>query len=235
MLKTRDSNKNQAIIDHLASNLENPVSIESLLSQKGKSTNLFSLSSGNYQNWANQFLNNTRLIIEPQFIGSPLILHYKNGSLIRALDINYINRAKRMPTISDFPLSIFLNSSIYIMGDLYSRSQSSKALKIFSKKSLVKSFSPKIDFRFCAYRIINSKLNHYQNIKALKMLSFEVPETEFTRYITDIEIFRELWLQSKIFDKYPTNGIVLKVNSRKLQKRLGSNKNGPLWAFSIKK
>ena len=44
------------------------------------------------------------------------------------------------------------------------------------------------------------------------------------------------WLERKIFAKYPTNGIVIKINSRKLQllreKSLSQNNE---WQYAIEK
>tara|TARA_Y100001968_G_scaffold296339_1_gene304455 strand:- start:1459 stop:2208 length:750 start_codon:yes stop_codon:yes gene_type:complete len=221
------------LLERLSRNVENPNPIEYLLSKKSKSINLFSLSNGNYKNWINQFLSNTRLIVEPKIAGYPMILHYTNGLLSKALDVHFLDKKYCISRVPNLPLTINFKQSIYVMGELYCRFKQSRYSLNYSRDYLHNPLRSNLDFSFCAYRIINSKLNHYQNLNALKALSFEIPDTEFTHYVSDIELFRELWLQSRIFDKYPTNGIIIKVNSRKFQKQLGYLNNIPLWAYSI--
>ena len=79
------------------------------------------------------------------------------------------------------------------------------------------------ELNYCAFHIFHCKINQYQALQELKNLDFEIPEAQFTKYISDIEIYPQCWKEGKLFEKYPTNGIVLKINSRKLQKNLGKN------------
>ena len=233
--KLSELDKRKNLLDHLSKNLEKQNPIEPFLCNENKLINLFAVSKGNYKIWMNQFLSNTRLIVEPKIAGYPLILHYKNGHLMKALDAYLLDKKGSISGVPNLPLTINFKRGIYLMGELYCRFEKPEYSLIYSRHYLNKPDFLNSDFRFCAYRIINSKLNHYQNLKVLKMLSFETPDIEFTNYVSDIEIFRELWLQSRIFVRYPTNGIIIKVNSRKFQKQLGYLNNIPLWAFSIKK
>ena len=41
-------------------------------------------------------------------------------------------------------------------------------------------------------------------------------------------------LDSLIFSRYPTDGLVVKVNSHKLQAELGSSSIAPKWALAVK-
>ena len=59
--------------------------------------------------------------------------------------------------------------------------------------------------------------------KALQKLGFEIPGAEHTNP-SGVEIYRQFWKEGKIFSSYPMEGIVLTVNSRKLQKQFGSPK-----------
>ena len=69
--------------------------------------------------------------------------------------------------------------------------------------------------------------------KVEKHLNFEIPQTQFTNFISDFEIYLQCWKEGKLFTSYPTNGLVLKINSRKLQKYLGENNLSIPWAYSI--
>ena len=46
---------------------------------------------------------------------------------------------------------------------------------------------------FCCYQILNSDLNHFESLQALKNLGFEIPETEFTHYTIDVYLCKKLW------------------------------------------
>ena len=97
-----------------------------------------------------------------------------------------------------------------------------------------KKFKPQIKrFRFCAFQIFHCNINHFQSLQELKNLNFEIPQTQFTQLISDIEIYLQCWKEGKLFKNYPTSGIVLKINSRKLQKYLGENNLSINWAYSI--
>ena len=88
---------------------------------------------------------------------------------------------------------------------------------------------------FCAFQILNGELNYFSSLQVLERLGFEIPETEFTNYTSDVEQFRVFWEEGKLFSNYPTDGIVLTVNSRKLQKQLENRYSTcPEWQYAIK-
>ena len=86
---------------------------------------------------------------------------------------------------------------------------------------------------FCAFQIFHCKINQFQALQELKRIDFEIPEIKFTKYISDFEIYLKCWKEGRIFQRYPTSGIVLKINSRKLQKHLGENNLSINWAYTI--
>ena len=50
-----------------------------------------------------------------------------------------------------------------------------------------------------------------------------------------MKVFRKQWLEGKLFKEYPTDGIVVKINSRKLQLiREKSNLDYCYWQIAIK-
>ncbi len=90
-----------------------------------------------------------------------------------------------------------------------------------------------INPNFCAFQIFNCKLNQCQVLQELKNLNFEIPDNQYTNFVSDIEIYRQCWKDGKLFRNYPNNGIVMKINSRKLQKLLGQNNISINWAYTI--
>ena len=98
----------------------------------------------------------------------------------------------------------------------------------------IQKFKPKLKIlKYCAFQIFNCKINHFQSLQELKYLNFEIPQSQFTKFISDIQIYLQCWKEGKLFKSYPTNGVVLKINSRKLQKYLGENKLSINWAYAI--
>tara|TARA_B100001250_G_C19266611_1_gene557248 strand:+ start:75 stop:356 length:282 start_codon:yes stop_codon:yes gene_type:complete len=86
---------------------------------------------------------------------------------------------------------------------------------------------------FCDFKIFHCKINHFQELQELKNLYFEISPTQFTNFISDIGIYLKCWQEGKLFTNYPTNGIVLKINSKKLQYQLGENNLAINWAYWI--
>ena len=70
----------------------------------------------------------------------------------------------------------------------------------------------------------------------LSKLGFTIPQDISCNFTRQVHAFRNLWLEGKIFRKYPTDGIVVKINSRKLQLiREKSNLDYPYWQVAIKR
>ena len=88
---------------------------------------------------------------------------------------------------------------------------------------------------FCGFQIINGRLNQHDSLQCLKKLGFTIPEYKSLNFTTQVEIYRKQWLDKKLFNNYPTDGIVVKLNSRKLQlireKSIDSYK---FWQMAIK-
>ena len=88
---------------------------------------------------------------------------------------------------------------------------------------------------FCSFQIINGRLNQHDSLQYLKKLGFTIPEYKSLNFISQVEMYRKQWSDKKLFNNYPTDGIVVKINSRKLQlireKSIGSYK---FWQMAIK-
>ena len=88
---------------------------------------------------------------------------------------------------------------------------------------------------FCAFQILNSRLNQYESKKSLSKMGFTIPHDISCNLTSQVQVFKKQWLENKLFKKYPTDGIVVKINSRKLQLiREKSNLDYPHWQVAIK-
>ena len=61
------------------------------------------------------------------------------------------------------------------------------------------------------------------------------PEYKSLNFTTQVEMYRKQWADKKLFNNYPTDGIVVKLNSRKLQLiREKSHETYSHWQMAIK-
>ena len=219
--------------DHLIQNLERITARNTIFNKEPGEKAFLSLGQGNISEWLSTLLPNTRLIIEPKIIGSSIAIQYLNGKLKKAINKNSKDITKEIVSINSIPKIIPLKKRIELRGVVYENINSYvKAIN----NNLLDSHKAKDGnkgFKFCAFHIFNCNVNHYQALQELKELDFKIPQTEITKYISDVANYRQYWEEGLLFKKYPTNGIVIKVNSRKLQKYLGDNNVKVNWAYAI--
>ena len=218
---------------HLINNLENVKSKDSIFNYECGTKSFLSLTQGNVNEWLETLLPNTRLILEPKIIGTNIGIQYINGKLNKAINKNSEDITEKVNTLKILPTKLPIKNRIEIEGIIYKNEitldKNRKSNHLNQQKPLIKNNK----LNFCAFRIFNCKINHYQVLQELKKLNFEIPETHFTKYISDIEIFRQCWKEGSLFQSYPTSGIVLKINSRKLQKYLERSNLTLHWAYVI--
>ena len=93
--------------------------------------------------------------------------------------------------------------------------------------------NPKISF--CSFQIINTRTNEYESLIYCRKLGFTIPKFVEANRTSQVETYRQAWLNGKLFNEYPTDGIVIKINSRKLQLiREKSYESYPHWQMAIK-
>ena len=221
------------VSNHLVRNLERISPDNSIFNYKSGRKAFLSLGQGNIREWLEIFLPNTRIILEPKIIGSIIGIQYINGELNKVINKNSQDITESVRSLKNIPKSLTIKTRIEIRGVLYDEEYASKKN---NETELIENqnFIPQLKRpRFCAFQIFHCKINQFQALQELKKLNFEIPETQFTHFISDIEIYLQCWKEGKLFTSYPTNGIVLKINSRKLQKYLGENNLSIHWAYAI--
>ena len=224
---------NNNISQHLIRCLERISPDKSMFNYKSGRRPFLLIREGSYHEWLEVLLPNTRIILEPKIIGEKIGLLYINGKLSKAINKNSIDITEFITSLISIPKNIPIKNRIEIEGILYEDGYITKNKNV--KESLIFNHSKQNlkSPNFCAYQIFHCNINHFQALQELKNLNFEIPQTHFTKYISDIEIYHHFWKDGMLFQQYPTNGIVLKINSRKLQKQLGENNQSINWAYSI--
>ncbi len=193
-------------------------------------------SQSSFKMWLeHKLLQNTRLIIEPSIEGSEIALHYKKGILAEAVSRSGTNKLKIIKGIKNIPEQISIFKDIKIKGTLYKINKKNKVRTLLTTQSRDKGTSLIEEYKFCSYQLFKSNLNHFTELVALKKLGFEVPDSETTVYTKETYIYIQKWLEGKLFETYPSNGLIVKVNSRKFQKHLSESNRYIHWAFLLRK
>ncbi len=208
-------------IDRLLNNLTRVDFGSSIFNEYSNRSNLFSMTHGDIEEWLKGLLPTTRLIVEPKICGCAIAMLYEGGILKKAININGVDKTDKIKHIENVPKSIPIRKALQVRGELYGRDILPACSQRFAQEYLGGKVDQGNGLDFIGFQIINSDLNHYQSLKALEMLGFEIPQSEFTHYTNEAYFYFRLWKESNLFCEYPTDGIVLKVNSRKFQKQLG--------------
>ena len=219
--------------EHLIKNLEKTSFNDSIFNYESGRRAFLSLGKGNIHDWLETLLPNTRIILEPKIIGSSIGIQYINGALTKAINEHSKDITKEIQSLKGITNRIPIKNRIEIHGILYEKNNIANKNKKTKFLYNHKASSQQNKLSFCAFQIFHCKINQFQTLQELKKLNFEIPENHFTNYISDIEIYRHCWREGKLFQGYPTSGIVLKINSKKLQKLLGENNLSIHWAYSI--
>ena len=193
------------------------------------------------KNCIKEFLNGltlqTRLIIEPKIDGCEIAIQYVNGELVKAINRKGRDLTNKIYEIHDIPKKISIKDLFQVRGELFAPSEHKRPSNSQRQATsfLRAAYSRSDHLSFCSFQIINGRLNQHESLVYLKKLGFNVPEYISLKFTSQVEMFRKQWSDKKLFADYPTDGIVVKINSRKLQLlREKSYEIYPFWQMAIK-
>ena len=208
-------------------------------------------------------IKQTDLICEPKIDGLAVNLLYQDGQFIQAAtrgdgqigeDVT-----SNVRTIRELPLSIATKESITIRGEIYiqkdeliriNHERTNLGLEIYMNPrnlaaGTVRQLDPRIaaqrKLKLFTYQIINHASNnnlrttHMDNLNRLRELSFPVNSLikNVDSIKSTIEYCKNLELIRGDLD-YEIDGAVIKINSIKIQKKLGERTRNPKWATAYK-
>ena len=202
-----------------------------------KALPLPSLPKDNIEEFLEGLLPDTRLIIEPKIDGCAIALQYQNGILEKCITRKGLDVTTKISAVPDVPSRVKVQGLFQVRGELFNPSEYERPT--YSQRQAggyLRSRDSKSDhLSFCSFQIINGKLNQHDSLKYLKKLGFTIPEYESCNFTSQVQIYRQQWANKKLFNNYPTDGIVVKINSRKLQLiREKSYETYPHWQMAIK-
>jgi len=181
-------------------------------------------------------LVDTRLLIEPKIDGCAVALQYRDGTLEKAISRKGADVTSKLIKVQDIPNNLPLRGVLQVRGELYAPNQCPNISQRIASGFLRAKEGFSESLSLCAFQILNSTLNQYESKKSLSKLGFTIPQDISCNFTSQVEVFRKQWLEGKLFSKYPTDGIVVKINSRKLQLiREKSNLDYPYWQVAIKR
>ena len=197
-----------------------------------------SLPKDRVEEFIEGLLPNTRLIIEPKIDGCAVAIQYIEGELVKAISRKGGDITNKIKKVPDVPNQIAIKGLFQVRGELFNPSEYERPT--YSQRqaaAYMRAADSKSDhLSFCSFQIINGRLNQHDSLKYLKKLGFTIPEYKSCNFTSQVQLYRRQWADKKLFNNYPTDGIVLKINSRKLQLiREKSNLDYPYWQVAIKR
>ena len=177
-----------------------------------------------------------RLLIEPKIDGCAIAIKYIDGKFDSAITRKGKDVSEKIKTIKSIPKEINIRSSFLVRGELFAKEEEpATSQRIASGYLRSKSYEPNQKITFAAFQIINGNCNQYESLNYLRKLGFSVLESYQANRISQIETYRQAWRSKEIFADIPTDGIVIKINSRKLQLiREKSYGIYPFWQMEVK-
>ena len=201
-----------------------------------KALPLPSLEKDTIEEFIEGLLPDTRLLIEPKIDGVAIAIKYKDGKFDSAITRKGVDVSRKIEQVKDVPKEINIRSTFVVRGELFAPEETpSYSQRIASGYLRSKDYQPNPKITFCAFQIINSNCNEYESLIYCRKLGFTIPEIVEANRTSQVETFRQAWKSGKLFSNWPTDGIVVKINSRKLQ-LLREKSYGiyPHWALAIK-
>ena len=203
-----------------------------------KKNNLFlpSLVKDETEQFLKGLLPDTRLLIEPKIDGVAIAIKYIDGKFDSAITRKGKDVSREIKAIKDVPEEIQIRSRLVVRGELFAPEEEPSYSQRIAAGYLRKGdFAPNPKLSFCSFQIINTRTNEYESLSYLRELGFTIPEIIEANRTSQVETYRQAWLSGKLFANYPTDGIVIKINSRKLQLlREKSQGSYPEWQIAIK-
>lgn len=200
-------------------------------------------------------------VCELKIDGLSLSILYKGGKLVRGAtrgdgtigeDITH-----NVKTIKSIPISLPKNIDIEIRGEIYMPLKSFEDLNKDKKEKGEKEFANPRNAAAGSVRQLDSKIaasrnleaffyhmpeankfeidNHYDSLEYMKELTFIVnPNIKKAKNIKEVLEYIDYWAIHRPELPYEIDGVVIKVNSLKDQKKLGFTAKVPRWAIAYK-
>ena len=194
--------------------------------------------------------------VEPKIDGISASLTYKNGLLVKGTsrgdgtlgeviteNLKTINDIPHRISNKDFPKDIDIRGEVFITKNDFKKLKNDFANPRNAASGTLRQKNPsetkKIPLNFIAYTygyIANDKINKQSDfLSLLKKWGFKINgHNKILKNLSDLINFHKKFENNRFDLEYDVDGLVYKVNSLELQKRLGFTANSPRWAIAHK-
>lgn len=193
---------------------------------------LLSLDNQPFDYWYATLPVDTTMVVQPKIDGCSVGLRYVHGQLKAAWTRSGRCAMATALLVPSIPRTIKQDGTVEIHGELYGMDFAS------SQKAAARALNrrPSGDgLLFCAYRIVGSKGSESCSMEQLRKFGFDVPDTLVCTFPSQVKELHQKWIDGKVFDSWPTDGIVVKVFDHAVQRKLGESKVAPNWALAMKR
>ncbi len=198
-------------------------------------------------------------VVELKYDGVAVSLIYRNGKLERAASRGDGQRGdditENVRTIKTLPLVIDYINPVELRGEIYMRKDDFARLNAERKKEGQPLFAnprnatagslKNLDARTVAARNLQVFIyqsftekehqTHWENLQFIRRTGFPVNSSNMlAKNISDVIDYCSSWQGKKHILPYNIDGMVIKVNSLALQRKLGTTSKSPRWAVAYK-
>lgn len=193
--------------------------------------------------------------------GLKIVLTYENGSFIRGATrgdgLIGEDVTLNVKTIESIPLSISDKNKIVVSGEAWISKKTLEKINKERKKQGEPLYANTRNLSAGSLRQLDPKMTRERNLDSfiydidflenkevktqeeelltLKKLGFKINENfKIFEKIEDIEKFYQNWVKKRNSLDYELDGIVIKINSRKIQNALGFTAKSPRWGVAYK-
>ena len=190
------------------------------------------------------------LVCELKIDGLSISLIYEDGKLVRAVSrgdgLWGEDMTSNAKVIKDIPEEISFKEFLEVRGEVHMTHSVFSRLEGFANPRNAAAGSMKLlDSEICRERnlsffaygspFIKELKTHFEILQRLKNLGFPVNEnTKLIKNTSELFDFCNSWERARQSLDYPTDGIVIKINSLKVQEELGETSKYPRWAIAYK-
>ena len=194
--------------------------------------------------------------VEPKIDGISASLTYNDGLLVVGTsrgdgtvgeviteNLKTIKDIPQKITSKDFPKDIDIRGEVFITKDDFGKLKNNFANPRNAASGSLRQKNPeetkKIPLNFVAYTygyLESDKIKKQSDfLSSLKKWGFKINEhNKVLKSISDLENFHKKFENERFDLEYDVDGLVYKINSLELQKRLGFTANSPRWAIAHK-
>lgn len=177
-----------------------------------------SLPKGTFDEFIKGLDTRTPIVLQPKIDGVAVAIEYKDGKINKAITRKGKDITHKMIRIKTVPLRVPTVKRLLVRGELYNRSAFNEptiSQRMAAGYLRSGSFCPQEDLIFSAYEIMNLNMDEVQVKRYLAFLEFDVLDTlagSICKIQPDFNVMFPI-----LFRNYPTDGIVVKINSKKEQ------------------